>query len=389
MTFFLLLLACTIVSCKQKSETVDIEKIELECENHGDLYDSCIYFDTTSDWERTWIQLTPLDSIERVICRHKGYVELDDTSFVVQIPDVLRYCPEKAMDYPFSEIIDSMDMSILTSDDRHMRVLFWNTGLGGSSPDIARYTLFKADDGTVHFGGEPHDNYQLTNLYTLQTSSGENLYLLHEYYRASSSFGTDWLWACRISDYSIDTLAIFPHGETFLGMTDYSSGSWYFTTNNGEGWEWLFELYENKMYIPVTKSYGLTDRYTLYQWNGSCFDSIGNVGNHRLHSSLQHYSELANYFVTKGFRIRVDMMQDSTFRYASWPRSKATSSKPDLILYNGHYDENQKCYVFENEEYTYKVGDISYAYSSDDNLLNGVAVVKDGKQILYQERERE
>lgn len=95
MTFFLLLLACTIVSCKQKSETVDIEKIELECENHGDLYDSCIYFDTTSDWKRTWIQLTPLDSIERVICRYKGYVELDDTSFVVQIPDVLRYCPEK------------------------------------------------------------------------------------------------------------------------------------------------------------------------------------------------------------------------------------------------------------------------------------------------------
>ena len=88
------------------------------------------------------------------------------------------------------------------------------------------------------------------------------------------------------------------------------------------------------------------------------------------------------YFVTKGFRIRIDGMGDDSFRYASWPRSKETSAKPDIVIYGGRYDEKNSSFVFENEGYVYKIGK-----PSRNDSFWGLVVEKEGKELLRQEKE--
>lgn len=365
------------VSCGGKEKAVDTV-------GEDEWFDSREQPKSTTAEVAEWLARVGVDSAERVLCRHNGYVELGDTSVMVWFSDVLRCCTEAAMDYPFEELEAAMEMTMMRSADGRLRVFYWNTGMGGTCPDIARYTLLRAADGSTHLVEDGHDSPQLLDIYSLKTTRGETVYLLHEYYREWSTYGAAWAWCCRIKGYTLDTLALFPHGETSVGV-EYSIPGWYFTANDGEGWDWLFDLEGNDLYVPIVRSDGITDRYNLYRWNGQRFDSIGDVGNHRLHASLQEYYELASYFVTKGFRVRIDQMGDDTYRYASWPRSKETSSKPDIVIYGGKYDEQQGCYIFENDGYFYKVDKSSRA-SHNDNFW-GLVVEKDGKVLLRQEKE--
>ena len=338
--------------------------------------------DSTSPEVAEWLTRVTLDSAERVLSRHDGWVHMGDTTVMMWFSDILRCRTADAMDYPFEELVDSLDMTILSTDDGRLRFFYWNTGMGGTCPDIARYTLLKADDGTVHLLKGGHGSPQLIDIYQLKTTRGDKVYLLHEYFREWSSYGAAWGWGCRIKGPTLDTLALFPHGDTAVG-TEYSIPGWYFAANDGEGWGWLFELHGDDLYVPVVIDDGITDRYDLYHWNGTTFDSVANVGNRRLHQSLQQYYELCTYFVTKGFRVRIDRMADDSYRYASWPRSKETSVRPDLVIEGGRYDEQKDCYTFENEGYTYYVG----SFMVNDENRRGLVVSKDGKVLLKQEKE--
>ena len=373
----LLLAVCLLAACGTKKPQEAVE------EDYDYLYEYNEHYETTPE-VAAWLQRIPIDSAERVLCRHSGQIQLGDSTFTVWFSDVLRCCPDKAMDYPFDELIESMELTTIRTTDGRLRFIYWNTGMGGTCPDIARYTLLKADDGTVHLLDDTYDSPQLIDIYTLKTRKGETVYLLHDYFREWSSYGAAWVWGCRIKGHTLDTLALFPHGEKSVG-TEYSIPGWYFSANDGEGWGWLFELHGDNLYVPVVIDDGITDRYDLYRWNGSTFDSVGNVGNRRLHPSLQHYYELSTYFITKGFRVRIDQMPDGSYRYASWPRSRETSTKPDLIIYGGRYDEAQSCYLFENDGYIYKVG--VYSHTSDRNTFRGLTVEKAGKVLLQQAKE--
>lgn len=368
-------------SCKGKGEVVDTVEDD-------EWYDYREQPKSTSTEVAEWLARVGLDSAERVLCSYGGEVDLGDTTLRVWFSDVLRCCTDKAMEYPFVELAVEMDMSIMSSEDGRLRIFYWNTGMGGTCPDIARYTLLKADDGSIHLQEDGHDSPQLLDIYQLKTKRGETVYLLHEYYREWSTYGAAWAWCCRIKGNTLDTLALFPHGETSVGV-EYSIPGWYFTANDGEGWGWLFNLKGNDLYVPIVRSDGITDRYNLYRWNGQHFDSIGDLGNHRLHASLQEYYDLASYFVTKGFRVRIDDMGDDSFRYASWPRSKETSAKPDIVIYGGRYDEQKDCYFFENDGYIYRVGDITYAVGDKERKRDGLVVEKDGVLLLLQEKEYE
>ena len=368
-----MLAAFLLVSCGTKKPPVD--------EDYDYLYEYDEHHETSLEVAE-WLQRITIDSAERVLCRHNGQVQLGDSTFTVWLVDVLRCCPDKAMDYPFSELADTMDLVIHKSDDDRLLIVHWDTGMGGTCPDIARYTLLKADDGSVHLLDDTYDSPQLIDIYTLKSRKGETLYLMHDYFREWSSYGAAWVWGCRIKGDTLDTLALFPHGDTAVG-TEYNIPGWYSTANDGEGWGWLFELHGDDLYVPVVIDDGITDRYDLYHWNGTTFDSVGNVGNRRLHQSLQQYYELCTYFVTKGFRVRIDRMADDSYRYASWPRSKETSVRPDLVIEGGRYDEQKDCYTFENEGYTYYVG----SFMVNDENRRGLVVSKDGKVLLKQEKE--
>ncbi len=370
----ILLVVGIIVACSSKPS---VEEDEFD-----DWVDYREQPDSTSPEVAEWLTRVTLDSAERVLSRHDGWVDMGDTTVMMWFSDILRCRTADAMDYPFEELVDSLDMTILSTDDGRLRFFYWNTGMGGTCPDIARYTLLKADDGTVHLLKGGHGSPQLIDIYQLKTTRGDKVYLLHEYFREWSSYGAAWGWGCRIKGPTLDTLALFPHGDTAVG-TEYSIPGWYFAANDGEGWGWLFELHGDDLYVPVVIDDGITDRYDLYHWNGTTFDSVGNVGNRRLHQSLQQYYELCTYFVTKGFRVRIDRMADDSYRYASWPRSKETSVRPDLVIEGGRYDEQKDSYTFENEGYTYYVG----SFIVNDENRRGLVVSKDGKVLLKQEKE--
>ncbi len=370
----ILLVVGIIVACSSKPS---VEEDEFD-----DWVDYREQPDSTSPEVAEWLTRVTLDSAERVLSRHDGWVDIGDTTVMMCFSDILRCRTADAMDYPFEELVDSLDMTILSTDDGRLRFFYWNTGMGGTCPDIARYTLLKADDGTVHLLKGGHGSPQLIDIYQLKTTRGDKVYLLHEYFREWSSYGAAWGWGCRIKGPTLDTLALFPHGDTAVG-TEYSIPGWYFAANDGEGWGWLFELHGDDLYVPVVIDDGITDRYDLYHWNGTTFDSVGNVGNRRLHQSLQQYYELCTYFVTKGFRVRIDRMADDSYRYASWPRSKETSVRPDLVIEGGRYDEQKDCYTFENKGYTYYVG----SFMVNDENRRGLVVSKDGKVLLKQEKE--
>lgn len=370
-----LLTVATAISCKTK----DAPAHEAETDDWLDeFYDQP---STTSPEVAAWLKTVSIDSAEWVLSRHGGIVDLGDTSLRVWFVDLLRCYTVKAMYYPFQELVDSLDMDIHCTPDGRMRIFLWDTGLGGTCPDIERYTLMKADDGSVHLLEDGHGSPWLLNIYPLKTKKGETVYLMHEYFREWSTFGAAWVWCCRPNGNTLDTLALFPHNDTSVGL-EYGIPGWYFATNDGEGWDWLFELQGNDLYVPVEIGNELTDRYNLYRWDGQRFDSIGNVGNRRLHPSLQQYHNLCTYFVTKGFRVRIDEMGGDTYRYASWPRSKKTSDKPDLVIDGGRYDEQQKCYLFENDGYTYRVG-------KRNEDFWGLVVEKAGKPLLRQEKTQE
>ena len=368
-----------VVSCKGKGEAVDTV-------GEDEWYDYREQPKSTSAEVTKWLARVSLDSAERVLCRYGGEVAVGDTTLTVWFSDVLRCCTVEAMEYPFEELEATMEMTIMRTDDGRLRVFYWNTGMGGTCPDIARYTLLKADDGSIHLQENGHDSPQLLDIYQLKSRRGETVYLMHEYYREWSTYGAAWAWCCRVDGNRLDTLAVFPHGEKSVGV-EYNIPGWYFTANDGEGWEWLFDLEGNDLYVPVVISDGISDRYDLYRWDGRRFDSVGNVGNHRLHASLLEYDELASYFVTKDFRIRIDQMGDGSYRYASWPRRKETAVKPDLVVGGGRYDEKNSCFVFENDGYIYRVGDITYAVGDKERKRDGLVVEKEGKVLLCQEKE--
>lgn len=344
--------------------------------------------DSTSPEVAAWLQTVSMDSIEHLLCRHNGEVTIGDSTQQIYLSDVLR-CRQDAMKYSFKECKDSLGLEIHQSADGRVRVFHWDTYMGGTCPDIARYTLLRGNDGKLHFMNQGHGYPALISLYTMHDAKGNTLYLMHDYFRESSAMGAAWATVYRIEGDTLAEIPVFPRGESSVGL-EYTIPDWYFIANNGEGWGWLFEFDGQNLYAPVNgEGMDLIDRYALYHWNGNSFDSVGEVGNRHLHQSLQDYKELAVYFVTSDYRVRVDLMYDGTCRYASWRRDKSTDTKPDIIIPNGRFDEKKCSYVFENDGYTYYAGGVYPGYGEESSWSELLIVMKGNRTVLKQEKVNE
>lgn len=93
-----------------------------------------------------------------------------------------------------------------------------------------------------------------------------------------------------------------------------------------------------------------------------------------LHNSIIQYKENIGVFVTETWTIRVDMLNDSTLRYASWVNPNTQDSKPALILYNGYHDETNRCYVFKNGGFSYRIG-------TDGSDIDSVTISNDKENL--------
>ncbi len=105
-----------------------------------------------------------------------------------------------------------------------------------------------------------------------------------------------------------------------------------------------------------------------------------------IHPSLHNYKFAKVYFETKKFKIRIDQMEDDSYRYAAWPIEKSTKEEPDLVIKNGkiNYEGSggNHFYTFINNRYRYEIS-ISMLGLNDAPPAY-LIVYKDNKIILTQ-----
>jgi hypothetical protein len=78
-----------------------------------------------------------------------------------------------------------------------------------------------------------------------------------------------------------------------------------------------------------------------------------------LNKQIQSYYKPLHIIETSKFKIRIDDLGNSTYRYSSWSKNASMISKPNLVLTDGIiiFDGsggNHK-YIFKNNEYTYEI----------------------------------
>ena len=105
-----------------------------------------------------------------------------------------------------------------------------------------------------------------------------------------------------------------------------------------------------------------------------------------IHSSLRTYKNPAYILETKKFRIRIDELENSIYRYASWSIDHSMQDKPDLILKNGEltFDGSGGNHniEFKNGEYVYQCSII--VMGGEGSSPAYLTIYKGEKEILSQ-----
>jgi hypothetical protein len=110
--------------------------------------------------------------------------------------------------------------------------------------------------------------------------------------------------------------------------------------------------------------------------------------NTNLHDSLKNFNNLQFIIQTEKFLVRIDHIEKSNYRYASWSNGKSMSNEPDLILENGQCNPaiiETWCWFYSgNIEYSARV----FNEGASSTYLGGaLEVSKNGEVILEQDAE--
>lgn len=293
------------------------------------------------------------------------------------------------------------DVFTSVSEDSMITFQCWDTGRGGTCPDYAVICRFLTQDGksiTSNWEGEEGNPAWVSYVHAIKSDDGTTYYLTRRSHPASSNDGYMWLDAFVIDHDSLKMVNMFDDDIDEEDLcANYYIAEWYFKTN-GEGWDWLYEYdtQNRDVYVPTAVSFEesipvLTDRYKVYHFDGKKFVYQGEHSHKGLHSSLSNYQQLARYFRTKNYLVRVDILNDGSLRYASWKSTFDMSRKPDLVIMGGQYDKENDAYTFINDDYHYYVG-----YSENKELPEGgyehhefLMIKKNGKVVLKEERQHE
>lgn len=113
-----------------------------------------------------------------------------------------------------------------------------------------------------------------------------------------------------------------------------------------------------------------------------------NLDREFIHLSLKKFKQKKLVFVTSKFKIRIDKLENSGYRYSTWEKQKKQNEKPNLILRNGTREflgsGGDHEYTFKNGKYTYVIY-ISVIGGEDPNFIGNLKVYKNGKEILSED----
>lgn len=341
--------------------------------------------DTESEFFKKFdVQYTSMEDAERKlieIFESKG----DDYIYYSEMIDfVLK--EDKTIDYPFNLLREKTSIDFVTSDDGNLRLYYWDSGMGGTWILWNNICQYRDSEGKIHSykgyvmdakyeiydpGYEGDNSCAIMDIKTIYDNDNKPIYLVHCYIRESSNWGYSGIEAIKIENGKLVAAPIFIkendsfnkyeyteekeilYESCYIG-TEYTIAGWYFRANKGEGWDWLFryDRNTNTLYVPQARP-EISDRYSMYHFNGEVFSYVGTDGGFWLHPSLRSFEFLEYIIETKDYRIRVDRMYDGTYRYASWKKPATMDSLPDLILYNGTREDDTDNYTFKNDGYKY------------------------------------
>lgn len=116
-------------------------------------------------------------------------------------------------------------------------------------------------------------------------------------------------------------------------------------------------------------------------------DNLIDIDKKNLHVSLKDFESPFYKIKTKNYLIRIDLLNNNEYRYASWKIDKKESSKPDIILLNGEIEYQgsggNHVITFLNDNYTYKI--FRHIMGTIDSPDVSLIIIKDNKEILNQE----
>ena len=307
--------------------------------------------------------------------------------FLLDEPNALNY------DFPKLRKTDYIG-GIVTSDDGNLRFYYWDTGFGGTMidwGDVCQYRFGKTtrtlvgnimDVEVMNGSKEPDDDLDVGCavlwISTITTKNGEKIYLVKTYIRESSGWGYTGVSAVKIEDGVLKPAKLFSESgkATYVVGVEYSIIDWDNKANVKQGWDWVisFNSATNTLYIPEEDGY-MTDRYTLYKFDGEKMNEIGVDGGYWLHPSVRQFKNLEFIYTTKDYTIRVDKMGDDSYRYSSWSKGREICEMPDIIIFHGYYNENSGAMEFLKDDYLYKV------------TAGGLEIHRNGKEIMNQLKE--
>lgn len=278
----------------------------------------------------------------------------------------------------FDSLCINENIDIVDSEDGMVRIYTWedveNAGTMSNYYDIIQYRW----NDKVLVQGEHESDCEFCpsslaqKIYTIN-GKDRTYYLVKYYFREWSSLAFASFQAFELTEQGVKPVDLFydEYGGIDNLSFEYNIPDWYFKTNLGEGYDWLCYYDKNsRIYYHPDSEYDLTDRYEKYVFDGNVFVlKDASAANPFLSPSLHDYKHLDRWFETKRNKIRIDLMEDETYRYAAWKATDKMIDNPELVIMNGSYDDGLNRFVFLNNGYEYHVYE-SY-----------VDVEKDGKQV--------
>jgi hypothetical protein len=126
--------------------------------------------------------------------------------------------------------------------------------------------------------------------------------------------------------------------------------------DNSRGLGLLYgDLWLNEKGKIMTVNYSSSAEVTLQK---KLIDETKSV----MHKSVNKWKENIIVCETDKYLIRVDMLDDDSYRYTSWNKPKTISEKPDLVLFNGEQEFQGTMggvtYTFKNSDWVYIIDDV-------------------------------
>jgi hypothetical protein len=108
-----------------------------------------------------------------------------------------------------------------------------------------------------------------------------------------------------------------------------------------------------------------------------------------LYTDLKEFKKPIHTIETDKFIVRIDLLENQKYRYASWSKESDISNKPDLVINNGEWTPDgsggNHHFTFKNGEYSYVV--LVNVLGTDETAPFNLEVFKNDKVILNQSAE--